>query len=1039
MSKKSKIFTYGTGKRKIGHSKFDMSFTNTYSQGFGALNPVACYETLPDDFWNIGTDGVTLLKPLAAPAFSDIKQHYYAFSVRNSAIWEHWNDFITNGTAFSDVYGSNASNQSAGNPWVVPQINAGYLQDICKIGSGYGVPVYIIDSDAINQDLEDVFTACGVTFDSSITSVQDVTALFMYLIEMPQFLEYLGSSGSVLREMLRESLICAQAKYDSTLSGTYKYKFRLYIAGTQAYGNKLSAYFTTSAGSVGSAATNARIGYDSFQSSQEDRDSAIAKVWFLQFFNDAISRCKLSESPFFFEPVTYSATLVASGVYNQENIYKSYRYIRRFAEVPVEVRFEYANTNSLCSCRSVNGTFTGRYYIFEKGTPGYCAVCDQSRFWFIHSDSRIVDPSNSWSGFLESVQTVSNAVAPYFGVVLHMDEYICSPYGYMNTDTDGFLAPSFMLPVPAFLGLNSPYSSTSPYNAARSLGFDGDSFSVYLCQNSLRLLDGYNLPVPALACRSYFYYRYQDFNALPFFANCKIWDEFFRNTVVSSPELDYCKTNGQILFDNELRDFQSNTTFPTPDRLPEKYADLANPVSSWPLNSWVIPFESIPLNGMLSEGLALNTSSIALVVSLSGHHNQLVIRDRVDVFRLLTGFCLDFMVLDKMYHLFVSQTSNNSVTYRTFSELFTKNFYLPNYYNGLLHLKYQNFNKDYFTSAMLDPMSGANQVAIGSTVTENRLAETKQSWFERIAQQRSVKGFIEAIWGTTPTLDEKMPKFLGSEHVPVNIGEVIQTSASTATSPQGQRVGIGGSRGGSALVHGHVNEHGWLIVLSSFTVESQYCQGLEKQLIPVDSYMDYPTIDFAHVGNESIFMKELNFDGQPYIPFNQEGFGSSEQGPAFTFYNRKGMVMYGYGNPRRVVYSPGSLSSFPSLSSGQWTQDFGPLHGYFLSRRNVARATGTSLDHIFGYIPRYSSYKFKLDQVHGEFRDELEFWHTFRYFYGMPILSHEFVNWELCADDNEFNRIFAVTTDSDNKFLCETHFTASVDRALPYVCVPQSK
>ena len=76
------IFNYGEGKRDIGHSKYDFSFTNIRTQNFGQLIPVGVYETLPDDFWNIGSDGVTLLKPLAAPAFTSIKQEQPTVSAK---------------------------------------------------------------------------------------------------------------------------------------------------------------------------------------------------------------------------------------------------------------------------------------------------------------------------------------------------------------------------------------------------------------------------------------------------------------------------------------------------------------------------------------------------------------------------------------------------------------------------------------------------------------------------------------------------------------------------------------------------------------------------------------------------------------------------------------------------------------------------------------------------------------------------------------------------------------------------------------------
>lgn len=1026
MSKKSKIFSYGTGKRKIGHSKFDVGFTNTYTQGFGALNPVALYETLPDDYWNVGSDGVTLLKPLAAPAFSDIKQHFYAFNVRNSAIWEHWNDFITNGTAFSDVYGSNASNQSADNPWKIPSINAGYLQDICKIGTGFAVEYHTISVNSSDTTLFTNFFKNFFFYNYLIDVSYDVTdAVSLYF----GCVFYGGNYSFYSSDVVSFAQVVTDSFVRATLLGD---TLTLVFASSQQLALHIANFITTAFDfSVVESSVSSSIGSNiSDVASSVDVSVVTEGINYLAFCDDSSSICKRSLSPFVLSQGSY---------YYKGKLFKTFFWKKRVATGDSNVSFR--QNNKYILLRSLDTNFLGRCYVVDlvvgNSSTDFIpyfqssSVIDSSfdpsstPYWTV--DIGMLRSGSTMHGIFHNVllfcQQVFDTVVPYFGVTNSFDVQVSSPFGVSDTSSN-FLLNVF---APAYVSDTDIYVSQ-----ARSLGYDGSGFCVYLCRSAVQLLDSLNYPVAALACRSYLYYRYQDFNALPLFANSKIWDKFFRNTVVSSPELDYSKTNGQIFLDGNLRAFLQRSS-DRPSQMPEKYVGVD--ISEMPFNGWCIPFESIPLNSMLSDGGITAVSSsdtVKYVAALSGHHNLLTIRSRQDVFALLTGFGLQEMVLSKMYKAFTDVTALNGVSYKTFSELFTKNFYLPSYYNGLCHLKFQNFNKDYFTAAMLDPMSGANEVEIGATVTENRVAEVKQSWFERIAQQRSVKGFMEAIFGITPTLDDKEPRFLGSHHVRVNIGEVIQTSSSTSDSPQGQRVGIGGARGDGSLVHGHVNEHGWIIIYNSFTVESQYHQGLEKQLLPVNSYMDYPTIDFASVGNESILMKELNFDGEPRKNYDILLPGSSISGPYSNFFAHFSVVDYGVGNPHRIVDS-GDLSSFPvSTSLHLSSHRFKGLHNY-------ANGSGTSLDNVFGYIPRYSSYKFKLDQVHGEFLDELEFWHTFRNLHGMPILSHEFVNWELCVDDNEFNRIFSVTTSDDGKFCCETRFNASVDRALPYVCVPHSK
>lgn len=70
---------------------------------------------------------------------------------------------------------------------------------------------------------------------------------------------------------------------------------------------------------------------------------------------------------------------------------------------------------------------------------------------------------------------------------------------------------------------------------------------------------------------------------------------------------------------------------------------------------------------------------------------------------------------------------------------------------------------------------------------------------------------------------------------------------------------------------------------------------------------------------------------------------------------------------------------------------------------------GTSDDEgIFGYQPRYEEYRRHYSEVHGDFRDSLDFWHLGRIFTQLPVLNEDFVK---CDPDD---RIFAVQSDVDH-------------------------
>ena len=59
---------------------------------------------------------------------------------------------------------------------------------------------------------------------------------------------------------------------------------------------------------------------------------------------------------------------------------------------------------------------------------------------------------------------------------------------------------------------------------------------------------------------------------------------------------------------------------------------------------------------------------------------------------------------------------------------------------------------------------------------------------------------------------------------------------------------------------------------------------------------------------------------------------------------------------------------------------------------------GTALT-TFGYLPRYSEYKYMPSRVAGEFRDSLAFWHAGRIFSAKPVLNEAFIQCDTAAID----------------------------------------
>lgn len=1020
------IFSYGNGgKRKIGHSKFDMGFEHIMSANFGGLHPAAVFETLPDDYWSISDNTVTLLKPLTAPAFTRINQNFYGAYVRNQQIWKYWNDYISNGTAFGDVYGNNVTNQSLQNVWDVPSIPTSYLQVVAKLGCGNATPVFHFSvscakSSPWTGDALAAFIASNTTWHNvPTTSVYRITDLVQLLLNVP-----VDNVNPTFKFMLSDLEQIAFKDYGFDVwmyadSTQYHFLFSVYcslrqwlsLANVLALPISLAANTTTSETTIGN---NVNGGYNSGNN----------VPLFIRFFADRnSSEPSTSKSAFILEKSDYLS--------DDGSVLKSLDFYPRLTDMSVDM---VGRSSSSSPWYHIWQNIASPYWGFRYCTryaPGVTATRIFPSFYLSADFSTSTDPyweidsetlfgctdfdslktlmeslagnvhylgiaSYSLNGNLDMlsfsapfIQPISVAITSGSGTFIH-----CRSFGL--TSSVGISAASGFrvdaaCDLAMYFGCDAYISAYTP-NASffsrdsKSLGYDSVSMLFYLAKQSFDLLDDFGLKVDPLSQRPFSDYRFELTNALPFFAYDKIWNDNFRNSVVSSPCLDWSESNSVIFATNYFYSdfvFANSSWAPEPAVRPSRY--VGKVASDFNPTGWTLEIVTFPRN---SQGSKI--------------HTHLPVKSFDDVLALLLGHNFDLV--------FSSLTN---------VELNVFDYYMPCYYNGLLHLKYQNFNKDYFTSALLDPMSGANQVAVGSTINELRENEAKQHWWERTAMYRSIKNFFQGTFGITPIELPEDSRITGTDHIDVQIGEVIQTSGSTPESPQGTRSGLGGCRGSGNLCHGHANEHGWIFVLVSHTIESQYLQAYDKMWEVKESFMDYPVIDFAGIGNESILQKELNYTTQP------------TEAPDYNY------LGYSKTSGHLMRYLPCASSSFVRYrGTSNPIRKISSSSGYF----NVANAAGTSLDNVFGFTPRYSSYKFKFDQVSGQFRHELNFWHTFKRYLTSPILCHEFVNWEMAADDDDINRIFAVSDDFlDDKFAIDCFINASVDRALPFVCVPMSK
>lgn len=160
-----------------------------------------------------------------------------------------------------------------------------------------------------------------------------------------------------------------------------------------------------------------------------------------------------------------------------------------------------------------------------------------------------------------------------------------------------------------------------------------------------------------------------------------------------------------------------------------------------------------------------------------------------------------------------------------------------------------------------------------STINEFRKALATQSFLETEARSgRRWTEWLQAIWhqkSSDKTLQR--PQYLGGGRTPVTVQEVLQTSQTTETSPQGQPTGAAASIGVHGFPKFECEEYGFIMCILSVIPKAEYMQGMPRKYQKFDRY-DYALPQFANIGEQEIKTKELMF--MPTINSrNEETFG----------------------------------------------------------------------------------------------------------------------------------------------------------------------
>ena len=162
----------------------------------------------------------------------------------------------------------------------------------------------------------------------------------------------------------------------------------------------------------------------------------------------------------------------------------------------------------------------------------------------------------------------------------------------------------------------------------------------------------------------------------------------------------------------------------------------------------------------------------------------------------------------------------------------------------------------------------------GATINELRQAIAVQHIFERDARTGTrYKEILKGAWGvTSPDARLDRSEYIGGHRMPINVNQVIQTSSTDNTSPQGNTGAYSMTTLSRNMCTYSATEHGYVLGLAAIRVDHSYQQGLSR-LWTRNTRFSYYDPMLANLGEQAVLNQEIYAQGKPQ---DEEVFGYQE-------------------------------------------------------------------------------------------------------------------------------------------------------------------
>lgn len=205
-------------------------------------------------------------------------------------------------------------------------------------------------------------------------------------------------------------------------------------------------------------------------------------------------------------------------------------------------------------------------------------------------------------------------------------------------------------------------------------------------------------------------------------------------------------------------------------------------------------------------------------------------------------------------------------------------------------------------------------------------------WQERnVLTNGNYNQYTQVHWRSNPRSPEYEPVYLGGTSDVINFTQVVQTSASTDSSPLGTQAARGNSSSGGKCFHFECRDYGYIMGIMFVQPEVVYGQGVPHEFLDLHNE-DFYTPEFANLGFQPILNKEI-FVTSDNDSLNNDLFGYQSR---YSYLKQRSSVVSGmlsvpyerdnlygsYVQSRRFSSQPELSAQFVTMSPSNIRRDF---------------------------------------------------------------------------------------------------------------------